>query len=516
MGDTRMIHAYTAADFRQADEIAMTRYGIPGVVLMENTGRGACEVLLKRYPEANDFLILCGPGNNGGDGFVIARHLALNGRRVSIITSAAQETYRSDAAVNCNSASKLGLRIRTSSDMSDDEIKQVVCDSSVVIDALLGTGTTGTPRGEVLRLVLASVNAKQAAAIDIPSGVDADTGEIPGLSVKADVTISFSAAKNGLYITPGASVAGEIALCPIGIAPELILPQTPSVSIINRKDLKRFLPTLSLEAYKGTRGALLIIGGSDNYRGAPLLAALGALRAGCGLVVLAIPDFMADSAAAFLPEAIIEPIPSDGETMDLNRLDAIAQKWAHTCKAAVIGPGLKRKTEDDSAFKKFWMNWPHPLLADAGAFDFLSNSADLPQRTDAVITPHAGEAARLLSTTSREIMSHRLRHCRQLGDGFGVAVLKGRNTLVSGKDHVTIIDEGSPALATAGSGDVLSGAIGALLAAGYPPFQAASGGALLHATAGSLLMERGKESGVLAREIADTMSECIRNTAALI
>ncbi|MBP8785342.1 MAG: NAD(P)H-hydrate epimerase, partial [Synergistaceae bacterium] len=147
-----MINAYTAADFRQADEIAMTHYGIPGAVLMENAGRGACEVLLKRYPEANDFLILCGPGNNGGDGFVIARHLALNGRRVFIITSAAPETYRSDAAVNCNSAFKLGLRIRTSSDMSDDEIKQAVCDSSVVIDALLGTGTTGAPRGEVLRL----------------------------------------------------------------------------------------------------------------------------------------------------------------------------------------------------------------------------------------------------------------------------------------------------------------------------------------------------------------------------
>ena len=511
-----MINAYTAADFRQADEIAMTHYGIPGAVLMENAGRGACEVLLKRYPEANDFLILCGPGNNGGDGFVIARHLALNGRRVFIITSAAPETYRSDAAVNCNSAFKLGLRIRTSSDMSDDEIKQAVCDSSVVIDALLGTGTTGAPRGEVLRLVLASLNAKQAAAVDIPSGVDADTGEIPGLSVKADVTISFSAAKNGLYITPGASVAGEIALCPIGIAPELILPQTPSVSIINRKDLKRFLPTLSLEAYKGTRGALLIIGGSDNYRGAPLLAALGALRSGCGLVVLAIPDFMADSAAAFLPEAIIEPIPSDGETMDLNRLDAIAQKWAHTCKAAVIGPGLKRKTEDDSAFKYFWRNWRKPLLADAGAFDFLANIPNLPKRADSVITPHAGEAALLLCTTAEEIMSRRLRSCRQLSDDFGVAVLKGRNTLVSDKDHVTIIDEGSPALATAGSGDVLSGAIGALLAAGCSPIEAACGGALLHATAGSLLMERGKESGVLAREIADTMSECIHNTAALI
>lgn len=511
-----MMNAYTAADFRKADEIAMTHYGIPGAVLMENAGRGACEEILRRYPEGNDFLILCGPGNNGGDGFVIARHLAVNGRRVAIVTSTVPNAYRADAAINLKSASKLGIRIAAASNMSDSEIEEAVSGSSIVIDALLGTGTTGAPRGEVLRLVSVSLKSKKVVAVDIPTGVDADTGEIAGISLKAELTISFSAAKNGLYITPGASFAGEIVLCHIGIAPELVLPRTPSLSIINRKDLNHFIPTLSLEAHKGSRGALLIIGGSDNYRGAPLLAALGALRSGCGLVVLAIPDFMADAAAAFLPEAILEPIKSYGGLMDLIQLDDITQKWARTCSAALIGPGLTRKPEDDIAFKKFWKEWKKPLLADAGAFDFSANMADLPKRADSVITPHAGEAARLLNTTSGEVMAHRLRSCHQLGSAYGITVLKGRKTLVSDDHRVTVIDEGSPTLATAGSGDVLSGSIAALLAAGCSPFEAASAGSLLHATAGSLLMESGKQSGALAREIADEIAKCIQNTATTI
>lgn len=503
-----MIPAYTSGDFYGADIKAIEDYGIPGIVLMENAGRSAAEEIVKRSCD-KVFLVLCGPGNNGGDGFVVARYLALKDYPVSVLLSSAPENYRGDAATHLLTVVRMRLPVKLSSSLDERQLSEVIGNSPVVIDALLGTGFKGSLRGEVLRLVQATQSKESGTifALDIPTGINADTGEVEGAAIKADTTITFSAVKLGLFITPGADFAGEVVTGHIGIKPEMILPHQPSAQIWKRQDTLNLLPHWGASIHKRTKGSLLIIGGSAHYRGAPLLAALGAFKAGCGLVTLAVPDFMASSVSAYLPEAILEPLPSDGGNLNLECLKTLREK-RQSFSAVILGPGLIRQSEYDNAFRAFLNEWTQPLLLDAGAFDYLS-AIEKEMHPHLVITPHAGEAARLLNKTSEAVMTSRLKSADVLSEKYGTVVLKGRNSLIASRQRLDVVAEGSSLLATAGSGDVLSGAVGALLAAGMSNHSAALAGTLLHASAGSTLAETVYQ-GILARDIAEEMSKIIK------
>jgi len=475
---------------------------------MENAGRGAAEVMLQKYPEAKKFLILCGPGNNGGDGFVAARHLALANRTPLIVAAIEIEEYKKDAAFAALSAQKSGLSVSCSKRMTDNELSALISSSDVVVDALLGTGAGGAPRGEVGRLMELCGKAAAVVSLDIPSGVDPDTGAAAETAVSAELTVTFLAEKTGLAVSPGSLHSGEVMVCGIGASRELLLGSPCGLTGYDKSDIPALRPKVPKDVHKTKRGALMIVGGCGFFRGAPVLAAMGALRAGCGLVFLAVPDFIAAGAAALLPEAIFIPLPrgeengEDGSIGYDNFWETISP-WLDKCDALVCGPGLGRSDGARKAVRQLYLEWEKPLLLDADALRHAADTQKAGQfRTKpgaCVITPHAGEAAYLLGVGSDEVSANRLRSCVELAKKYEVALLKGPRTLICGGADKRVILEGGPQLAIPGSGDVLSGVIGAFLAAGMSAMDAATLGALTHAAGGDVYKGA---SGLLASELA--------------
>ena len=507
-----MKNYYASESVRKADLLAAEKYATPGIVLMENAGRSAAEAILRRYPDARDILILCGPGNNGGDGFTAARHLLINGRAPRLITVISPSAYKNDAAGALKSTAGCGVPMTESASLADGEAAEMLRSCDLIVDALLGTGSAGEPRGEVARLLSLIKNNEtpELVALDIPSGVNPDTGEASEDASSAALTLTFLAEKPGLAVTPGALRAGVTEVCGIGAPTELILTDAPVLRGYDRGDLASLLPSFDRDAHKGKKGSLLVLGGCRRYHGAPMLAAMGAIYAGCGVVTLALSDFAASAASALLPEAIFEPLPTENGSI---RADAVADRvdqWMSMCDAAVLGPGIGRDANASEITKYFWRHWQKPLLVDADALFHLANCAaerGFVGRENAVITPHAGEAAKLLGKDAAGVAASRLASCRELAARYSVALLKGANTLITDGSDTRVILEGAPALAAAGSGDVLSGAIGAFLSVRMKPLDAATAAAILHGKAGT---DAEREGRVLsARDIARALARRI-------
>ncbi|MBQ0055184.1 MAG: NAD(P)H-hydrate dehydratase [Synergistaceae bacterium] len=269
-----------------------------------------------------------------------------------------------------------------------------------------------------------------------------------------------------------------------------------------KEKLRGMLPEIPSDIHKGNRGGVLVCGGSLCYRGAPLLAALGALRAGAGYVVLAVPDFMAESASVFLPEAIIAPVKTLNGSLSADSLARTVKLWEKRCAAAVFGPGTGRDERLRKTLEKFMSIWSKPLLLDADALWFLSETRPS-ARDNLAVSPHAGEAAHLLSETPEAVQADRQAAAEKLSQKYGAALLKGKGTLVACGSEMRVINAGSPALAVPGSGDVLSGVVGAFCASGMSIFNALTAGALVHALAGERLEAKYGLRGALAREIAE-------------
>ncbi len=496
------------SDVRSADMLAAERYMMPSIVLMENAGRAAADAAESLARGDGLFLILAGHGNNGGDGFAAARHLMLRGHDVVVIKTASDESYKGDAAANLKIIRALegaALKIADSRSLADGEIALLCEKAAVAADALLGTGTTGAPRGEAARLIKLSSRMSNILAIDIPSGIDPESGECFEPCVRAAATVTLLAPKKGMAFSPALEACGKITTADIGVPAANVLPERPALSLCDESDIKKILPPVPGAIHKNARGSLLICAGSAAYRGAPLLAALGALRAGAGLVYLAVPDFMASEISASLPEAVILPLPSRCGAVVAGEAEKMIAEWAPKCRAAAIGPGMGRVEEAGALFEWFWENWREPLLIDADMLYFFAAARErLESRGDVLLTPHAGEAARILGVSPSQINASREKSARALTDKCGCALLKGRRTLIaSSSGELRMISAGSPSLATAGSGDVLSGAAGALMAAGLPLTEAATAAALAHGAAGERLEKKKGPRGTLAREIAD-------------
>ncbi|MEK0453378.1 MAG: Bifunctional NAD(P)H-hydrate repair enzyme Nnr [Synergistaceae bacterium] len=504
-----MIRYYDPEDIRQADILAVEKYGITSLELMENAGTNAASEVMKRYPEALSILIFAGPGNNGGDGFVAARFFLDKGLKVRLILSADPDSYKGDAKTNLDTLMQLNApecTVKYSKDLSDIEIKKEVNDADCLIDSLLGTGSKGAPRGEVERLIKHCQN-RAVVAFDIPSGIDPLSGNVYDPCVKADLTVTFLAAKRGMCFFPAYDMCGTVVVADIGISPDKVLDDNKSILSFGREDIPKLLPKIPKDIHKGKKGGLLVVGGSVNYRGAPLLAGLGALRSGAGLIVLAIPDFMVDSASLFLPEAIFVPLRTRGDAVLPESLAEAIAPWEKRCDAAAVGPGLGRNEGSGSIIDWFWNKWEKPLLVDGDGLHFLSFDKYKPAfRANAVITPHVGEAANLLGATPEDINNDRIGAAVSMSCAAGTILLKGMDTVVYSKGKsITIIKGGSPSLAVPGSGDVLSGSVGALMACGMPIYDAVVTGAAAHAAAGSFIEKRSGIRGTLAREIADAL-----------
>ncbi|MDO5116843.1 MAG: NAD(P)H-hydrate dehydratase [Synergistaceae bacterium] len=498
---------YHSSDVREADRIAERRFGIPSVVLMENAARGAADAAEGLAGCVGSCLVLAGGGNNGGDGFAAARHLLLRGWNVTVVKTHSDEDYKGDAALNLAILRALAgerLAVAESGGLDDSVLKKYICEAAVVIDALLGTGTKGAPRGEAARLISLTEGAENVLSLDIPSGIDPDGGGLYSPSVRASATVTFLAPKRGMAFSPALESCGRRIAADIGAPAEALLPEEPALVLYEKEDIRALLPPLSRDIHKTERGGLLICAGSEVYRGAPLLTALGALRAGAGLVFLAVPDFIAANVSAALPEAIVLPLATRNGAIDAEAASALISSWLPRCGAAVIGPGMGRGAEAGELFLRFWKNCRIPLLIDADMLYFFAERlSELPERNDVLLTPHGGEAARILRTSAAAVNSARADSAERLKERAGFALLKGRNTLIASDGPLRMIGAGSPALAVPGSGDVLSGVIGALMASGIPIADAATAGALAHGAAGEALEDKKGLRGALAREIAD-------------
>lgn len=490
---------FDAAAVRDADARAIAG-GIPGEVLMETAGTLAAGEILAAFPPGSAATVLVGPGNNGGDGMVVARHLAGAGWDVRVQAPGAREPGTPDGALMTARALEAGIAV------GDVDLADLRAGGRVVVDALLGTGTAGAPRGGVAEAVEAVVaSGAPVAALDMPTGVDGDTGAAPGPAVRADLTVTFAAEKVGLRVAPGRELAGRVVVADIGI-PRDIRPDP--AAWLATEGVIGAIPPRGAGDDKYRAGGVLAVAGAPGMSGAARLCTRAALRAGAGIVAACVPHGVRSEVAVGTPEVMVTGVAGD-TGVSVGALDAIMHQAARV-GAVVLGPGLGRDAATAPLVRAVLAGVALPVVLDAdGLWHLGDDLAALRERpAPTVITPHAGEAARLLGTSREQVDAGRLAAARDLAERSGaVALLKGPGTIICAPGALPVVIEGgTPALATAGSGDVLSGIIAALLARGMQAAEAATCAAALHARAGVLA---GRGDGTIASDIIEALPEAL-------
>ncbi len=466
---------YDAGEMRRADAGAAER-GVAGLDLMERAGAALADSVAGAAP-GGPVRIVVGRGNNGGDGLVAARLLRAAGRDVDVLTVAPLPAFSGDARTNLE---------RLPGPPPAPFGRAALDGAAVVVDAIFGTGFSGAPRAPA-DAAIAGINRAGAPVVscDVPSGVDASTGEIVGEAVRATVTVTFHALKIGLCVAPGAFAAGEVRVVDIGIPPGEPPPGTAGLITERVLDL---VPPRPRDGSKFTSGVVVVAGGSRGLTGAPTMAALGAMRAGAGYVQVAVPASAVPAMELRLLEAMARGLPEHDGAHTADGAGAVAE-LAGRAGAVVLGPGLGRSDGAVAFARAVAASVDVPLLLDADGLNAHAGPDALAalgaRGAPTVLTPHAGELATLLQSTSDEVGRRRLASARAVARQSGaVVVLKGDDSLVVGPDGpVAVSPGGTPALATAGTGDVLSGLVGALLAKGLDPFAAAAAGVFAHARA---------------------------------
>lgn len=469
--------------------------GLPKTELMQRAGSAVAERAAEMGGDGA-VVVLAGPGNNGGDGMVAARRLREMGRDVSVVTFRRGSDTSWPESVSADSDA--GLR----------EASARISRAAVVVDALLGTGATRPLEGSLYALVdAANQGRRQGAmgiAIDIPTGVHADTGQVASVAFRAHVTLCMGALKPGVLMFPGAEYAGTTQVFDLGISTELL--QGVKTSAPDDAEIRQMLPKRGSDSNKGTFGRVLVIGGSRLYCGAPALVALGAYRAGAGLVEAAVPVSVQPSVAAQVLEVIFQPLEEDDGRISLRSLPSI-RKALDAASSVVVGPGIGSGPESPALVEAILHEMGEAstrAVVDADGLNALARVEDWhAPGAQLVLTPHPGEMSRLTKLSIAAIQGDRLVEARRWAETWQqVVVLKGAATIVASPDgRASINCTGGPNLATAGSGDVLSGIIGALLAQGMGPFEAAVIGAYLHGRAGDLVRGQMGDAGTLASDL---------------
>jgi ADP-dependent NAD(P)H-hydrate dehydratase / NAD(P)H-hydrate epimerase len=485
-----------AERMRAIDRWAIERRGVPSLDLMERAGAGVARAAERLAPDGR-VVVMCGAGNNGGDGLVVARLLRQAGREVTVVCAGELQKLNGDARANLE-------RLPGEPPLQPNGAADALAGASAIVDALLGTGFAGEPRGPVAEAIAAIERSDAPVlSVDVPSGVDASTGAVRGAAVRARATVTFHMAKPGLWIDPGKRHAGEVETIDIGIPRGG--PADAEIGLIEPAVLA-LLPRRNAGSTKFSSGHVLVAGGSRGLTGAPRMAALGAMRAGAGYVTACVPaSQQAIVAGAGTPELMTRGLPEDDGMLTADGVRIVLDA-SRRGGALVLGPGLGRGDGPGAFARALAAQADVPLVLDADGLNAHGDRLDELARREAptVLTPHPGELARLLGTDAELIDRERLSHARAAAERAGaVVVLKGDDTLVADRDGRVAVSPGaSPALATAGTGDVLSGAIGALLAQGLDPFAAAAAGVLLHVRAGRLAARAvGAAEGVIASDV---------------
>ncbi|MGQ9559494.1 MAG: NAD(P)H-hydrate dehydratase [Candidatus Oleimicrobiaceae bacterium] len=506
----------TARQMAECDRRAIEECGIPGLVLMENAGRGvaqAAEGLLGQV-KGKEVAIFCGKGNNGGDGFVVARHLFNKGARVRLLLVGKKSEVKGDAAVNLRVAEKAGLRVE---EVAGREHINDCGSTNLVIDALFGTGLQGRVQGIVAE-VIEAINTIGApiVAVDVPSGLNSDDGSILGVGVRATVTVTMAALKRGLLFSPGREHAGRVTVADIGMPAWLLRDKHLDTWQIESADVLQMLPQRAPNAYKNLCGVAVVVAGSTGMTGAAVLSAETVLRSGAGLAYLAVPASLNAVVEEKATEVISKPLTESASGhIGRGAVSQVAELFRQV-HAVAIGPGLGTEQETVEAVWALVASCPHPLVVDADGLNALARKPDLLLRKTGrlVLTPHPGELARLTGQAREVIVSNPVDRAREWAQRWGeVLVLKGAPTVVATPaGQVYINSTGNAGMATAGSGDVLTGLITGLLAQGLSPEHAAVAGVYLHGLAGDLAREELGERGMLAGDIMRKVPAAFQHT----
>jgi NAD(P)H-hydrate epimerase len=482
---------YSSAQVRALDAHAIEVLGIPAYTLMKRAGEAALRHLRARYPVAHRIAIVCGGGNNGGDGYVLARFAQAAGLTLTVLAASDPQQLRGAARQAFEDFRANGAQVRPFA-------AALLAEGEIVVDALLGTGLRGEVRAEYAAAIRAiNLSGRPVFALDVPSGLDSDTGVPLGEAVRADCTVTFVGLKTGLLVGEGPEYTGTVFFDDLELTPppgEFV----PRLTRIVESEIHAALPRRHRAAHKGDFGRVLIVGSGSGMPGATRLAGEACLRVGAGLTtVVAAPENVA-AIAAGRPELIC---------LALTDQRVLAQALARADVVA-IGPGLGRSAWARAALDAVLAS-DRPLIVDADALNLLAE-AEVPPRDDWILTPHPGEAARLLAATTQEVQRDRLTALDRLLARFrGTIVLKGAGTLVGSAGRTPgVCERGNPGMASAGTGDVLTGAIAGILAQCRDPWKAARVGVLVHAMAGDAAA-RGGERGVLASDLARELHHCV-------
>jgi NAD(P)H-hydrate epimerase len=512
---------FTAEQMRRLDARAIAELGIPGAALMENAGRGAAEALLAALPERGlrarglRAAIVCGKGGNGGDGFVVARRLKRAGARPEVYLAAPPEEIAGDAAVKYREMRQAGIGARVAEDAG--VVAPALARADVVVDALLGTGARGAPSPLVAGLIVAiNDSARPVVALDVPSGLPAD-GERPcGPVVRAWLTTTFAGLKLGLVIGPGVDLAGRVLVVDIGV-PVSELARDITTFLLERADVAPLFPPRPRDSHKGSYGHLLVVAGSVGKTGAAALCARAAMRAGTGLVTVATSASAQPVVAALIVEAMSVALPeTEASTVALEWRDALTE-LAAARDAVAIGPGLGVDDETRRLVRGLVHELPRPMAVDADALTALAGHlGDLRgAAAPRYLTPHPGEMARMLGAPIADVQRDRVGTTRAFAVQHGVHVcLKGTRSIVASPDgRVLINPTGNPGMASGGTGDVLTGILGGLLARGLPPERVLAAAVYLHGLAGDVAAERVGEEALIASDVIEALGEAFRRLA---
>src|SRR5579864_4727545 len=504
------MNALTASEMRQADLRTVEDVGIPPLLLMETAGRAVADL-------ARDFLtdlegdpirvaIVAGTGNNGADALVAARYLMQVGYEPDIYMAAKADDCNELCRTQLDIMEGLGASISFLREQSPEFFRSGLRAAALIIDGLLGTGSSG-PLRDQYRTWVNEINIadREVIAVDIPTGVDPSTGMVPGPAVTATATVTMAAPKVGMLLFPAATYVGELWVAHIGIPPSILADVGGRYHVMTKQQFFYWLPHRSPQANKRTAGDVVVIGGSAQYVGAPVLSAVAAQRAGAGYVTVVCPPDAAAAISHHLVEQIVAPWPDT----DAARVVEFLLEATRHAGAVVIGPGLGREPKTQAIVRGFVKETVRPLVVDADALFALAGHTDVVAGKKAVLTPHDGEFARLLGERADSAISNRLKAADDFASSLDATLLlKGPRSIVATKEATYVNLTGNELLATAGSGDVLSGMIGAMLGAGSSSRQAAAIAAYWHGITAAYLHDQKKHS-IAAGDISAALQEAL-------
>ncbi len=498
----------TSQQMREIDCKAIEESNLSGLILMENAGFRIFLSLKNIYPDLRlkKVIIFAGSGNNGGDGFVVARHLYNYGVKVKVFLLTPSNKIKGEAEENLNIINKMKVALIEVETVNLEEVQKAIQNSDLIIDAILGTGLQGKATGTKAKIIdLINISNKEVVAIDVPSGLNADTGKIEGPCIKASYTVTLALPKIGLLLFPGASYAGKLLIEDIGIPSYLSKNDKIKTNLITREVVKSLLPFRSIYSHKGSFGKVLILAGSVGMTGAAYLTSEAAIRSGAGIVVLGIPRSLNPIMEVKLTEVMTLPLAETEKQSLAEDAGGTILKLMKNYSVLGIGPGISRIVKTQRLVRIIVENSHIPLVVDADAIYALDEDPALLKKTKIplVITPHPGELAKLVNKDINYIIANQLDITREIAQKFGiVVVLKGARTIIANKEGEVYINIGdNSGMATGGSGDILTGIICSLIAQGADIFSASIAGVYIHGLAGDLARDIKGERGMIAGDI---------------